>query len=244
MYDSPNENNFISGIHNYCDRWCECCELTSRCSVFAEESAYLENSGSFEIDEVIENLTTIFAETKQLLVAKAEELGIEPYAIDDAEFEAVQARERQFIDNDELSQLANRYWRSAREILETEEPWLGELEAEDKTAADVIAVIRWYYFFIAAKVNRGLRGLLDDEGYEDTDQVYDAQSDANGAVKVGLIAIDRSILAWTYLLDSDAAGTIPPMIELLEKMRGLLEMRFPLARNFVRPGFDEIKAVM
>ena len=29
------ENNFIPGIFNYCDRWCERCPLTARCSVYA-----------------------------------------------------------------------------------------------------------------------------------------------------------------------------------------------------------------
>ena len=89
MYNSPNEEDFISGIHNYCDRWCERCQFTNRCSVFADERAYLEDGGSFEIDEVVEKLTTIFADTKQLLIEKAEELGIDPYAIDEEEFEAI-----------------------------------------------------------------------------------------------------------------------------------------------------------
>ena len=128
--------------------------------------------------------------------------------------------------------------------MESDEAWLADLESEDKIAADVLAVLRWYLFFIPAKINRGLRGLLDDEGYKDRDQALDTQSDANGAVKIGLIAIERSILAWTYLVDSDKSGTIPPMIELLEKIKRLLESRFPFARQFVRPGFDEIEAVM
>ena len=67
---------------------------------------------------------------------------------------------------------------------------------------------------------------------------------SHGAVKIGVIAIERSILAWTYLLDEDKSGASPSMIELLEKITGLLDMRFPLARAFVRPGFDEIEAVM
>src|SRR5438874_2560150 len=28
----------ISGVHNYCDRWCERCPLTLRCSVFAVDA--------------------------------------------------------------------------------------------------------------------------------------------------------------------------------------------------------------
>ena len=30
-------DGFILGIFNYCDRWCERCTLSGRCSVFAEE---------------------------------------------------------------------------------------------------------------------------------------------------------------------------------------------------------------
>ena len=31
------QDGFILGIFNYCDRWCERCTLSGRCSVFAEE---------------------------------------------------------------------------------------------------------------------------------------------------------------------------------------------------------------
>src|SRR5262252_2232540 len=31
--------NFISGIYNYCDRWCERCGFTSRCLLYATEQA-------------------------------------------------------------------------------------------------------------------------------------------------------------------------------------------------------------
>ena len=34
------------------------------------------------------------------------------------------------------------------------------------------------------------------------------------------------------------------MIGLLEKMRVRLDERFPVARDFIRPGFDEIEMVM
>ena len=32
IFEDP---NMIFGIHNYCDRWCERCPKTARCSVFA-----------------------------------------------------------------------------------------------------------------------------------------------------------------------------------------------------------------
>ncbi|HEV7230724.1 MAG TPA: hypothetical protein VGO45_05315, partial [Bacteroidia bacterium] len=35
--DSPDNTNWISGIYNYCDRWCERCDFTSRCKSYAME---------------------------------------------------------------------------------------------------------------------------------------------------------------------------------------------------------------
>ena len=244
MRNSPNDDDFISGIYNYCDRWCERCDFTSRCRVFADESESTEDESSLEMDAIVAKLKTVFAEAKEMLLEKAEELGIDPFAMSDEEFAEIRDRQKQFVDRDELSRLAEKYWRSAREILETNAGWLDELEVEDKIAADVIAVIRWYLFFIAAKINRGLHGLLDEEGFEDRDQIRDPQSDANGAIKICIIAIERSILGWTYVVDADRSGTISPIIELLERIKGLLEVRFPRARDFIRPGFDEAISVM
>jgi hypothetical protein len=39
--DEP-EERFISGIYNYCDRWCERCRFTAHCRVFATEQKRLE----------------------------------------------------------------------------------------------------------------------------------------------------------------------------------------------------------
>ena len=244
MRNSPNDDDFISGIYNYCDRWCERCEFTSRCRVYADERESEEDDDPSDMDAVVAKLKTVFAEAKEMLLEKAEELGIDPYAMSDEEFAEIRARQKQFVDSDELARLAEKYWRSAREILEMNAAWLAELETEDNIAADVMAVISWYLFFISVKINRGLQGLLDDDGFEDPNQIKDPQSDSNGAIKICIIAIERSILAWTYLADADRYGKIPPLIELLEKIKGLLEVRFPLARDFIRPGFDEVMRVM
>jgi len=38
----PPEENFIPGIYNYCDRWCERCLYTDRCRVFVMEKEFTE----------------------------------------------------------------------------------------------------------------------------------------------------------------------------------------------------------
>src|SRR5262245_58416083 len=37
--DLAKDPNFISGIYNYCDRWCERCAFTSRCFLYATEKS-------------------------------------------------------------------------------------------------------------------------------------------------------------------------------------------------------------
>jgi len=236
MKNSPNDESFIPEIHNYCDRWCERCPFTARCRVFAMEQESPDDAA--DIETVVQKLTDIFAEAKQMLIEKADELGIDPFAMSDEEFAEIRRREKQFVDSDELSQLADRYWRSAKEILD------GDLPGDDEFYRDILSVLEWYLFFIPVKVKCGLHGLLDHDGFEDPTQLTDSQSYANGTVKIGLIAIERSLLAWNQLAETGHADGVDSVMELLEKIMVQLEERFPLARDFIRPGFDEIDVVM
>ena len=86
--------------------------------------------------------------------------------------------------------LADRYWRTAKEILDD------DLLLDDESLADILSVLGWYLYFIPVMVKCGLHALLNEEGFEDESQQFDPQSHANGKVKAGLIAIERSLLAW------------------------------------------------
>lgn len=65
-----------------------------------------------------------------------------------------------------------------------------------------------------------------------------------GAVKIALIAVERSKMAWSALVTDENAQTIKPLPDLLEVIKQTAENKFPNAYNFVRPGFDEIEIVM
>src|SRR5260370_34917270 len=91
------------------------------------------------------------------------------------------------------------------------------VDADGVTEIDVgraAEVLRWYQFFVAAKVIRALMGRTrgdcapgetgeDDpfaEAVEDEEDYFDAagdyeQEDGNGSAKIALIAIDRSMAA-------------------------------------------------
>jgi hypothetical protein len=136
--------------------------------------------------------------------------------------------------------------------------------SEDLTVRDVADIIRWYQFFIAVKLIRALnRPTPVDEGSDDQDDLsfdflspeetnefvdYDAvisrahRMDSNGSAKVALVAIDRSTAGWRALQLSrpETAQPIKPILVELDRLRRLTETRFPHARDFIRPGLDEI----
>ena len=76
---APNPN-LISGIHNYCDRWCERCHFTARCAVYAAEEAEPDNDpSSRDINNAAfwQKLASIFKETQEMIVEWAEENGVD-----------------------------------------------------------------------------------------------------------------------------------------------------------------------
>jgi hypothetical protein len=234
---------FIPFIHNYCDRWCERCEFTERCVVFLAESKHdLENSDD-PIRDGVRAVAIALADAKRMLLEKAEEMGVDLESmIGDPELADNIERRRAAADDNDAVRLAKSYALEARSVLKTSLEWnRGE---NDPIAAEMLEILDWYVFFIAAKVHRGHHGIANLDGTEEIEELLDSQSDANGSIKVGLIAIERSILAWTYLLSTDNINVVRPQIERLEKIRSLIETKFPNARDFVRPGFDEIETVM
>jgi len=72
----------------------------------------------------------------------------------------------------------------------------------------------------------------------------DFPKDSDGSAKVALIAIERSMTAWggMYSFFPSHRDQILGIIKHLDGLRRRVERVFPEARDFVRPGFDEIKA--
>lgn len=270
VFDNP---NFISGIHNYCDRWCERCPLTSRCAVYAAEQADpdLDDPEVRDItnEKFWRKLQDIFRSTAEMVHAWAEEAGVDLNAVNVDEEMAEHDRAMEEAEQNELSQAAQRYATAVQLWFRTTFGDESEADAAtpevDPAVNDAASVVRWYQFFIAVKLMRALSGtsgidenefedeevlsfdFIDNPGEDDDDVDLDevmARSsviDANGSAKIALVAIDRSMAAWSSLqisLPESAEGVKPMLIEL-EGLRRGVEARFPRARDFIRPGFDE-----
>lgn len=78
---------FISGIFNYCDRWCERCSFTSRCINFAlSEEEYADpETRDMNNEKFWNKLSENFRAVIEMVYEMAEERGIE---FDEAELEA------------------------------------------------------------------------------------------------------------------------------------------------------------
>ncbi len=232
------ENNHIPGIFNYCDRWCERCPLTKRCRVYAmeQERAGGEHDAAREAFE--RNLQNIFAETKEMLREAAAERGIDIDALDLEEAGLIIERKRRTIEQQDLTKLAEKYNKQASLFLRAQDLSGATI---DQNRLEMLQIIGWYHFFIGAKINRALYAEADYE--EDAD--FDAfRSDGDGSIKIALIGIDRSIIAWNLFVTDETSRDVKPLIQLLETLRVLCEEKFPNARGFMRPGFDELEMVM
>ncbi|MGZ3493260.1 MAG: hypothetical protein ACXWM6_01005 [Thermodesulfobacteriota bacterium] len=238
------DKRFISGIYNYCDRWCERCPQTSRCLNFATSEEEFSDPEERDIrnEKFWKKLSGVFEETLELLKESAKEWGIDLETLDDKEeLDDIKA-ERAAVKNHLLSRAAERYRERVEDWFKERETLFFETAAaarEGVNLEEAIEVIRWYQYFICAKVMRAIHGKSEEEE-EGPDEF---PSDSDGSAKIALIAIDRSIGAWAviqnYLTDEDQE--VIDLISFLDRLRQAMEETFPKARSFIRPGFDEIE---
>ena len=237
------EKRFIPGIYNYCDRWCERCPQTSRCLNFSISEEEFSDPEAQDIrNEAFWNkLSGILGETLELLRESAEKWGIELetlVSMDD--IENIKAKDVA-AENHLLCRAAKRYsewvedWFRGRETLFFE---TAAATREGVSLEEAFEVIRWYRYFICAKVMRAVRGKIEEE----EERCDEFASDSDGSAKIALIAMDRSIAAWAVIRHyiTDGAKEVIDVIAFLDGLRQAVEKAFSSARSFIRPGFDRI----
>ena len=102
---------------------------------------------------------------------------------------------------------------------------------------DCVEVIRWYQSFIYVKICRAFMSLVEEKD----DRSLASTRDSAGSAKVALIAIERSLAAWVAMREMFPEET-DSMLEILihlDRMRRSLMRKFPKAKSFRRPGFDD-----
>jgi len=247
------DKRFIPGIYNYCDRWCERCPQTSRClnfSISEEEFADRETQ-DIRNEAFWKKLSGVFEETLELLKESAKKWGIDLETLDSTDdIENIKAKD-EAAKNHLLFRVARSYSEMAEDWFKGRETLFFETAAAAREGVDLeeaLEVIRWYQYFISAKVVRAVRGRVEEEVGDSTlreEGCDEFPSDADGSAKIALIAMDRSIAAWALIrhYDTHGAERVLDLIAFLDRLRQAVEKAFPKARSFIRPGFDRMDLI-
>jgi hypothetical protein len=243
--------NLISGVYNYCDRWCERCPLSSRCLLYATEQADDDNSPELRDiqNEVFwKKLSSIFQETRQIVTEWAEQEGVDLQAWTEEDEKQLRQKHKR-TDTHSLARTGKKYanetsdwFREFDQAIQVSDLASTATDIEEaERLVDAREIIHWYQYQIAVKTMRALSSRIDEREFHDEDN-SEFSKDSDGSAKVALLGIDRSIAAWRLMQLSvpERAETIVPFILQLERLRHRTEKQFPNARDFVRPGFDEV----
>jgi len=230
------DKRFVPGIYNYCDRWCERCPQTARCLNFSISKEEFGDPETHDLrnEAFWRKLAEIFRETLELLEEEGKKWGIELQNLDSVPEDAAAAQNEEAASSHVLSRTAASYatvvddWFKEREELF----FFPTAAAADENIKieDALEVIRWYQYFIAAKVMRAVQGSLEGPG-----------DDCDGSAKIAMIGIDRSIGAWGMIPRHNRfyQESVFEIISLLKLLKQAVKETFPGAKSFVRPGLDE-----
>lgn len=229
--DSPltelaRDPTFIPLVYNYCDMWCERCRLTARCLLFAAQALPARPKGSRAGAAAGSALGGL--EMARALLETAGP-GTEAIAAINVKLADPDAPPERCALGHPLEFLARHYAIQAGSYLNS----VPEQIAGDRPEDSPFEVVSWFHILIAAKT---YRSLVSAHGAAEAPELH---FDALGSAKLVLVAIDRSLGAWQAIAAADADARVSGLIELLEALRTGVEIRFPEARAFVRPGLDE-----
>jgi hypothetical protein len=253
------DDRYISGIYNYCDRWCERCIQTSRCLnyAFSEEEFTDASARDMDNETYWKKMSEILQATHDLLSEMADASGIDLNEHDLDQYRSEEQSIRERAENHKVCRAAKKYINMADDWLDGVKDFIGgdretgpnqELimgkaeEIATDSLKDALEVICWYQHQIYVKLMRAAAGLIREEA--DIFNELDRHAlDSDGSAKVALIGIDRSIAAWVIInrfFSPLHNKGIPVIMIHLDKLRKGIERDFPEARGFIRPGFDRV----
>jgi hypothetical protein len=248
--DMDNEKKeYIEGIYNYCDRWCEKCMFTSNCYLFNMESKI----ASFEIlnNGKLPKPEDLFDPEEDNVSQEYDEEDEEEFLedkYDDYKNEEESAADEIEEEVHPLVELSGLYFTNASELLKKLEDkyhfYVKQLEnikdQERRKIHEQVEIFGWYHAFIGAKVSRAVNGKISSSKEDDEEQKEFEEYDMNGSAKVAMISIERSInsLNALYNLLPEFTGEISELLVKAGKLLNGVEKEFPGYKNFKRPGLD------
>lgn len=217
-------DGFIVGVFHYCDRWCEQCPLTSRCRMFSSLAEIdLEDRGESRLTRERRRLAVQLVEYQ----TEAEELRESAPTPGECVGHLPELEPTSGVDP-EVEATGDGLRKKLRQLSMSFNP----------AVRNAVESIRYYSLFVPTKMMRALAQVARDGPGQ-------RQSDANGSAKVAILALERMEGAWQVLIDTHhvSAKVAGPFLAEIAHMQRNLNRALPNAREFVRPGFDELEEV-
>lgn len=226
----------IDSVSNYCNRWCERCPFTDRCSLIAyspvEEIAPL-GEALVPLPASFSAMSGRFSDFLRRLDLQLRSFGSSLTEIGYGVGEEV-PRSSGFPPS-ALEKMARQL--SMKMLRLKEADWMPDGHRKpDFKRADVQALVelRWYQVMIGPKYRRAVRARPEANEHTERDAAFTA--------RLTHLVLVRAICGVTVLLESHGQPAYDDLHELLEGnlrlLAGLREL-FPRAYRYRRPGFDD-----
>ncbi len=244
---------YITGIFNYCDKWCERCPHATDCGNYAP---YYEGT----IDELKErdNANQLFwneVDRKRAEVLTFVEAMAAKHGVDVTDVEVIDAKNK--FDLFQGKAQTNEVLRVGRKYEDQVDDWFDDacekypLQAESLTATELklskeasfenidtinnmIEVVFRYQLQIYLKLSRA----FFSKGKEQLGEMEG--NDSEGAARLVIEFIDRSLVGWHLFYNSfiNEQESILPIMFTLISIRNRVFKEFPGVMEFKRVGFD------
>jgi len=230
----------IDFISAYCDRWCERCAFTDRCSAFAckiAEGMCGDLADAIELavgaPHPVEGTPRETAGATLL----AEFSDFEPSDQELAEFKREEKVRDARLDVAPTTRMATTYMLGATAWLTQHHD--GLVTRADPIVREAVEIVGWDAYLIGPKLHRALYGRDRSQNGDDGCDDHPVQTDWNGSAKVALISLERSEAAWRVIVEATGDRTASALADAAGNLRRIVLDEFPQAMSFIRPGFDE-----
>jgi len=230
----PTHENFITGIHNYCDGRCHSCPFTNRCSSYAINKELGEATLSTDDQPSDDQLLAVLKATSEIIEEELHKRGMDANELlnelTSEELCGIQEKHPITIQAESYAEKVKRWLESNQLEMESR-----LIAAENDEITKALESITWFQLFIPAKVARAISSV------EQIDVDEHIKYDCNGSAKIALLAIDESLQGWQTFLQHipHKEDSLLNLLKHLDKLKNNLELQFPDARSFSRPGFDD-----
>lgn len=239
-------DKYISGIYNYCDRWCEKCSFTDKCLSFEMSMEKFDDKVDMSDKKFWADLENSFRLVKEMLTDYMKEHNISmPTDEENAIIEIEMKRIDDTIKANPLIIESRIYNKTTTNVLRENDyfvPQPSSIKEEEKESEnlkrlqDAIEIILYYKNLIYIKLSRTLHSYYTD----DDDEYEGYEEDKLVSARITVVIIERSMTAWHFILERNPnqSDMIIDLLLQLNKIKAGIEKLVPKVVGYKRPYFD------